>query len=229
MAKQRSPDVLTEEQREEIAARREAELWGMAQRIGGPQALRELLPKLDERAMSVHSVGFGDLAKEIGVVAAVAKLGFETQFIEAAKRNGILGASVRLGYGPGDRAVYRGKSNSWVLRPLVGGGADTSLLDRAIRASERAHLNLMSKALRLQRILIINIEKRGSISNQVRAKDLALEAVEMYKASKLPPHNRAAQIATKLNLSPQRVRQILVFAGIKKRKSPKRPNSQVSA
>lgn len=153
----------------------------------------------------------------------------ERDFNVLAEQIGVVGASCRLGYGPGARAVYRGKSNSFVLRPLVGGGADSSLLERAVRESEREHLHVMSKAVRLQRILISNREKRGSISNQVRAKDLALEAVEMYQASKLPPHNRATQIAMKLSLSPQRVRQILVDAGIKKRKSPKRPNSQVSA
>lgn len=153
----------------------------------------------------------------------------EREFNVLAEQIGVIGACSRLGFGPGARAVYRGKSNTFVLRPLVGGGADSSLLERAMRTSERAHLNEMSKALRLQRILISNSEKRGSTSNQVRAKNLALEALEMYQASKLPPHNRATQIAMKLSLSPQRVRQLLVDAGIKKRKSPKRHNSQVSA
>ena len=242
MAKKRSPVDLplpviraqksaafTEEKRDEIAGRRDDALWEMAQRIGGPQALSELLPKLDERANREHGVSFDGLANEIGLTAAVSELGFETQFIESAKRNGLLGAMARLGYGPGAKAIYRAKTDSFALRPAEGAGADTSLLERALRTAKRRHEVEINKGKRRIQNLENIIAQNGVDANRDKTSEREALVIAKYKGSTKPEHNRASLIANELQLSAETVRKILDRAGIKKRKTPKSPNSQGGA
>jgi len=242
MAKKRSPVDLplpviraqksaafTEEKRDEIADRKDAALWEMAQRIGGPQAIRELKPKLDKQANIEYGVSFDVLVKEIGLTAAVSKLGFGAQFIEAAKLAGLLGAIARLGCGPGAKAVYRAKSNSNALRPLNGSGADSTLLERAIRTAELRHEIEISKCRRRLQNLENIIAQNGVDANRDKAIEREALVLSKYMGSTKPEHNRASLIANELQISAETVRQILDRVGIKKRKTPKTTNSQDSA
>ena len=219
MAKKRSPVDLplpviraqksaafTEEKRDEIADRRDAALWEMAQRIGGPQAIRELKPKLDKQANIEHGVSFDVLVKEIGLTAAVSKLGFGAQFIEAAKRAGLLGAIARLGCGPGAKVVYRAKSNSYVLRPLNGGGADTTLLEQAIQSETRRRTTEVNKAIRTFRTRLAQKEiSKAGVAARTAAADLVKDMViALYMEGK-----RRSVIATRAGITVQRVGQII--------------------
>lgn len=138
------------------------------------------------------------------------------QFNELAERIGYTNAAFRMGFTPGDRVVYRAKSDRIVMRPLKGAGADITLMERDLISRSKKLLSDASKAIRLQQVLINNREKIGSNANRARAAKTKEQIIKLYKSSKLPPHNRMAQIAGKLGISRQRVGQILKEVGIKK-------------
>lgn len=138
------------------------------------------------------------------------------QFNELADRIGYANAAFRMGFTPGDRVVYRAKSDRFVMRPLKGAGADITLMDRDLISRSKVLLSNASKAFRLQHMLINNRERIGSNANLARAAKTKEQVINLYKLSKLPPHNRMAQIAGKLGISRQRVGQILKEVGIKK-------------